>query len=791
MPPTVKENETLSAGPETAQRPAPATASTGDAAIKHQPVALEVPVTVNGARSVDGGDKREPFSETTKTVLVFGNGAVIRLSSSVAPGQLLFLTNEKTKKEVVCQVVKSKNYRNVSGYVELEFTESVVGFWGMRFPGDRIGSGPQPGASGSPAIPRPVAPRVEAPAVKVTPSVFAPKPAVPVVKEVLPKFAESKSVIPEAKSTLIPAASHVEESFPQKPVAPVSPLSSSLSTSFDPTAPLKLPAAAPPPPVAPVEPVAPVSTIPEVSVTPAPVRPVVAESALFDAPRASEAQASFLEPAKTPGAPGSTSVPNLLSLFEAKPVTPAVVPPPPSVDPETEALKQHTARLQEQLSNMLFSGAPAEPGTVSVQIPHVPPVEIQKDLAEHAAKVLEMSKISNPEPTAAKRAEPVKLDPPPAKPSLADEELKIPAWLEPLARNAAAPSSTQELIEREKAKRLVEQPNVEEIAAEAATIQEEQHVPELPPPSFGDALPIDEQKSTREIRPKSSSKGMLFGAIAAGLLVLVGGGWWFMQQSAGTHAGPAATSNAQASMVAIPSASSPSEPQGNAQPQSNSPTKTNSAELTDTSAPSSAGSNRLSMVPAVSTSTTTRNSQPASNPANDGTRSASSAPAVPAAIEQPKKPILGDVHLAAPKVNANRSTQSGAEADAGITLTNEDQPDSGAEALNTGLVGGNKQPSAPVTPLPVGGDVKQAELISKVAPLYPAMAKTQHVSGNVMVDALIDATGRVTTMKVVSGPTLLHQAAMDALKQWKYQPATLDGKAVPMHLTVTIQFRLQ
>src|SRR6266581_219470 len=66
-------------------------------------------------------------NETNKLV----TGAVIRLSSSVAPGQLLFLTNEKTKKEVVCQVVKSKNYRSLSGYVELEFTESVVGFWGM------------------------------------------------------------------------------------------------------------------------------------------------------------------------------------------------------------------------------------------------------------------------------------------------------------------------------------------------------------------------------------------------------------------------------------------------------------------------------------------------------------------------------------------------------------------------------------------------------------------------------------------------------------------------------------
>jgi protein TonB len=45
-------------------------------------------------------------------------------------------------------------------------------------------------------------------------------------------------------------------------------------------------------------------------------------------------------------------------------------------------------------------------------------------------------------------------------------------------------------------------------------------------------------------------------------------------------------------------------------------------------------------------------------------------------------------------------------------------------------------------------------------------------------------------MKVLSGPTPLQQAAMDALRQWKYQPAMLDGKAVPVHLTVTLQFRL-
>jgi TonB family protein len=803
MPPTVKENEIATARPETAQRPAPTATASGESAIKQQPVALEVPVTVNGARTVEGGDKREPFSETTKTVLVFGNGAVIRLSSAVAPGQLLFLTNEKTKKEVVCQVVKSKNYRNVSGYVELEFTESVVGFWGMRFPGDRIGSGPQPVvaapvidrsnlASGLPAISRPVTPRVEAPAAIITPSVVAGKPVVPVsvVKVAEPKLAESKFVIPQTPLTPIPVEAKAEELLAQRPVAPVAPLSSTLSTSFDPAAPLSLPSAPPVPPVVPVVPVAPVSTIPEVSVTPAPVRPIAAESVLFDAPRVSEAQASFLEPAKTHGVSLAASVPNLLSLFEAKPAAPPVAPPPPappSIDLETETLKQQTARLQEQLSSMLFSGAPAAPATVSVQIPHVPPVAIEKELAESAAKVLEMS---TPEPAPAKPVEPAKLDPLPVKSSLEVEELKIPAWLEPLARNAAAPSSTQDLIEKEKGRRLEEQSEVEETTAEAATVVEEHHIPELPMPTFGDSLPADEERDLRESRSKSSSKGMLIGAIAAGVLILAGAGWWYMQQqSAGPHSGPAPTPGVQASVISTPTENLPSQPKGNALPQPSSPVQTNPAGLTNTSASSNSGSNTPNIVPAVTSPPTARNSQPASNPANGGA-GATSSTAVPA-VEQPKKPILGDLHLATPKVSSNRNTQDSGETDAGIALTNDDQPYPSAEALNAGLASGNTQPTAPAAPLPTGGDVKQAKLISSVPPVYPALAKNQHVSGNVLVDALIDVNGRVTTMKIVSGPTLLQQPAMDALRQWKYQPATLDGKPVAMHLNVTIQFRLQ
>jgi len=99
-----------------------------------EPVALETTVIATGARPGDTGARRELFSEETQTVLVFERGAVIRLSAGVADGQLLFLTNKKSGKEVVTQVVRKRSFRPTSCYVDLEFTEASPGFWGIEFP---------------------------------------------------------------------------------------------------------------------------------------------------------------------------------------------------------------------------------------------------------------------------------------------------------------------------------------------------------------------------------------------------------------------------------------------------------------------------------------------------------------------------------------------------------------------------------------------------------------------------------------------------------------------------------
>jgi len=102
--------------------------------MRPNPVALEVPVSVAGARPVASKDQRELFTEETTTVLVFKDGAVIQLSAAVAVGQLLFLTEKRSKKEVVCQVVHKRSHRPTVCFVELEFTEPEENFWGVSFP---------------------------------------------------------------------------------------------------------------------------------------------------------------------------------------------------------------------------------------------------------------------------------------------------------------------------------------------------------------------------------------------------------------------------------------------------------------------------------------------------------------------------------------------------------------------------------------------------------------------------------------------------------------------------------
>jgi protein TonB len=501
---------------------------------RSQPICLEVPVTVHsGCLSTDSG-KREPFHESTRTIIVFSNGAVLRLKTAVNLGQSTILINEHTGKKVLCQVVKSTSYQNVAGYIELQFTEPAVGFWGILFPDDGSESQSAPGAAGV-------------------------------------------SQAPSEPQPLLSAASRT---------------------------------------------------------TP----PVISTHS---------------------NAAGSIS-PGLLS-------------------PKAPGAEWHAARGSD-------STPLAQPSQVGLIQPKVVPLSHAE---EHASI-----------------AEPVVFS--------REREAATPAPPAALSREDA------------------------EIAA------------------FISRLMFDEpQTESAQATPRRSA---LIALIAAELLlvVLAGGGWYWWHNRVRVTAPNLfpQSANVATSMSVLP------------------PANTRTASLVSSPMPE--------VLKTVEPSGPS--SAPAEKPAERHEES-NAASKKPAAISH--------FRLSRPQVKRSSSLAKVPEAAEGIESAPEVNSRVSAEGLSTLLGGSGLQPTAPKPERPIGGEVKTTRLISSTPPAYPPLARSQGVEGDVTLDALIDETGRVTRIKTISGPILLQGAAAAAVRQWKYEPATLDGKAVPIHLNVTVKFRIR
>jgi periplasmic protein TonB len=100
-------------------------------------------------------------------------------------------------------------------------------------------------------------------------------------------------------------------------------------------------------------------------------------------------------------------------------------------------------------------------------------------------------------------------------------------------------------------------------------------------------------------------------------------------------------------------------------------------------------------------------------------------------------------------------------------------------------------PPAPPKPRRVGGDIQAPALIHRVEPVYPGVAVSGKVSGTVILEATVNEVGVVTDVKMLRSIVLLDQAAIKAVKQWRYQPLILNGQPVPFILTVTLTFSLR
>jgi TonB family protein len=198
------------------------------------------------------------------------------------------------------------------------------------------------------------------------------------------------------------------------------------------------------------------------------------------------------------------------------------------------------------------------------------------------------------------------------------------------------------------------------------------------------------------------------------------------------------------------------------------------------------------------------------------------------ALPTPRRPLtfdnmtmirLADIDLPAPPRRATHAESSAASVPAGaapIAAPDTVAPETGREheTSSAGVVDGVEhgndssldtvigQRPLPPPPPPVATAVAPAPIRLRsgmtpptktvdVAPTYPAIAQSARIEGVVILEAVIDAQGRVQSATVLRSIPLLDQAALDAVRQWRFTAARLNGEAVPVVMTVTVNFTLR
>ena len=121
-------------------------------------------------------------------------------------------------------------------------------------------------------------------------------------------------------------------------------------------------------------------------------------------------------------------------------------------------------------------------------------------------------------------------------------------------------------------------------------------------------------------------------------------------------------------------------------------------------------------------------------------------------------------------------------------------PSSPTGILNS--IGAGVRPAAPPPPpAPIVRQFKpsnllQGSLTRRVEPAYPPMARTAHVQGPVVLEAIIGKDGAIENLQLISGHPLLVPAAIAAISQWRYRPYVLNGAAIEVETRITVNFVL-
>lgn len=161
----------------------------------------------------------------------------------------------------------------------------------------------------------------------------------------------------------------------------------------------------------------------------------------------------------------------------------------------------------------------------------------------------------------------------------------------------------------------------------------------------------------------------------------------------------------------------------------------------------------------------------------------------PAAPDPAQARIMRDQLMAPTRIPQNARGTAPVDAPPGSVA--------GIEALNGGAVGnvfsGQARPNVKAVlqqPVAVSAGIATGMLIYQIPPVYPVIAKAARVSGTVVIQATIAKSGSVTNVRVVKGPAMLQQAALDAVKTWRYRPYKLNNEPTEVETTVNVNFTL-
>lgn len=162
-----------------------------------------------------------------------------------------------------------------------------------------------------------------------------------------------------------------------------------------------------------------------------------------------------------------------------------------------------------------------------------------------------------------------------------------------------------------------------------------------------------------------------------------------------------------------------------------------------------------------------------------------------------RTPLLAGVAANVAVPHGAPASQAGPQSD---TLSTS-HADAGTSAEPPSIPGGstnqpalNGVPSAEASlsglPAPVSRAISGGQLVHRVEPVYPAQARLLRLEGTVILAATVIEDGTVREVKVVEGPPVLAEAAMDAVKRWRYKPFELDGKPVKNEIGISVEFKL-